>query len=128
MMARKSIDIAAYNHGETPIPSASRIGNYVMTGAISGYDIDVKAHVDGIEAQAALMFKHLLAILQAAGAEPKDVLRMTFYVKTPDARAAINAEWVKVFPDAASRPARHIINYETPKGSWMQCDALAVIT
>jgi 2-iminobutanoate/2-iminopropanoate deaminase len=127
-MTRQSIDIEAFHHGEAPIPAASRIGNFVMTGAISGYDVKTKSHVEGLEAQAELMFSHLHAILEAAGAAPKDVLRMTFYVKTPEARAAINAQWVKSFPDPASRPARHTINYETPKGAYMQCDALAVIS
>jgi hypothetical protein len=52
---------------------------------------------------------------------------MTFYVKTPAVRDAINKEWVAMFPDPNSRPARHTINYETPAGSFLQCDAVAVI-
>ncbi|BBE33273.1 RidA family protein [Sphingosinicella microcystinivorans] len=126
-MRRKSIDIDGYRHIGAPIPVASRIDNIVYTGAISGFDLDKGEHVEGLEAQAELMFTHLKAVLEAAGATPEDVVRMTFYVKTPEARKAINAEWVKLFPDEASRPARHILNYETPRASQMQCDAVAVL-
>ena len=126
-MRRKSIDVEAFNHGEIPIPAACRVDNIVYTGAISGYDVRTKTHAEGLQAQCALMFSHLAAVLAAAGAGPEHVVRMTFYVKTPDARPVINGEWVKLFPDPASRPARHTINYETPKGSLMQCDAVAVL-
>lgn len=126
-MRRRSINTDTFNHGELPIPAASRVDNVVYTGAISGYDITARAHAEGLEAQCALMFSHLKAILAAAGASPEDVVRMTFYAKTPEVRAAINVEWVKLFPDPASRPARHVIGHETPKGSFVQCDAVAVI-
>lgn len=127
-MSRKSINVATFHHGDAPIPAASRVGNIVYTGAISGYDVQTRQHVDGLEAQARLMFMHLRDVLLAACARPEDVVRMTFFVKSPEARAAINAEWVALFPDPDSRPARHILNYEPPKGALMQCDAVAVIT
>jgi enamine deaminase RidA (YjgF/YER057c/UK114 family) len=126
-MRRTSIEIEDFHHGEAPIPVACRVDNIVYTGAISGYDAKSRRHVEGLEAQAALIFRHLREVLAKAGASPEDVVRMTFYVKTPEARPVINREWVTMFPDAASRPARHIINYETPKDSLLQCDAVAVI-
>jgi enamine deaminase RidA (YjgF/YER057c/UK114 family) len=126
-VARQNIDIDAFHHGAIPIPAACRVDNIVVTGAISGYDVQTGRHAEGMQAQCALMFSHLAAVLAAAGAGPEHVVRMTFYVKSPEARPFINDEWVKLFPDPASRPARHTINYETPKGSLMQCDAMAVL-
>lgn len=127
MTRRYSIEIDDYDHGDAPIPTASRIDNIVMTGAISGYDAATKAYAEGLEGQVALMLRHLNNVLLAAGATPENVVRMTFYVKTPDARPIINRHWVALFPDPASRPARHILNYDTPRSSLVQCDAVAVL-
>jgi 2-iminobutanoate/2-iminopropanoate deaminase len=127
MTRRQSIYIDDFDHGAAPIPVASRVDNVLYTGAISGYDRLLKSHVEGLEAQAALTFRHLRKVLTAGGAGPEDVVRMTFYVKVPAAREAINAEWVQMFPDPQSRPARHIVNYETPGNSLLQCDAVAVL-
>lgn len=127
MTRRQSIEIDGFAHKGQPIPVASRVDNIVYTGAISGYDMATGEHADGLEAQAELMFQHLTAILAAAGATPDDVVRMTFYVRTRDARAAINDQWLRLFPDPSSRPARHTLHYETPGTALMQCDAMAVL-
>ncbi len=126
-MRRVSIEIDGFNHGEAPIPVACRVGSTLHTSVISGYDAARRAYADGLQPQAALMFRHLREVLTAGGATAEDVVRMTFYVSTPDARPAINAEWVAMFPDPKSRPARHILNYATPKGCLMQCEAIAVL-
>ena len=65
--------------------------------------------------------------LEAGGARTADILKLTIWVATPDARAAINGPWVEMFPDAPARPARHILNYDLPGGMLMQCEALAVL-
>ena len=126
-MRRRSIEIDNFNHGEAPIPIACRIDNVVHTSAISGYDRARGAYAEGAKAQTELMFRHLQDALRAAGASGDDVVRMTFYVSAPELRPVINREWVAMFPDAASRPARHILNYATPKGCLVQCEAIAVI-
>ena len=128
-MARKSIVVPGFQHGQQPIPAASRVGNIVMTGGIHGLDPDTGQMAETAEDQARLTFVHLGRILAAAGASFEDVVRMTFYVKSPEARAAINPEWLKAFPDPASRPARHTLTYEhLPAKAVLQCDCFAVIT
>jgi hypothetical protein len=53
---------------------------------------------------------------------------MTIYVKRAEAKAALNEEWEKAFPDPASRPARHTLTYEgLPANMMIQCDATAFI-
>jgi 2-iminobutanoate/2-iminopropanoate deaminase len=127
MSERRSIYIDGFDHGVAPVPAASRIGNMLWTSVISGYDKAASRHVEGAEAQAALMFKHLRAVIHAGGAKPSDIIRMTFFVRSNDVRPAINTEWVAMFPDPASRPARQIQTYETPKDALMQCDAVAIL-
>ena len=125
-MVRRSIEIEGFSHGAQPIPAASRVGPLMMTGGVYGLDPATGKIPDDVCEQAALMFRNLGRILQAAGGGFDDVARMTVYVKVPEARAAVNAEWVKAFPDPASRPARHTLqNDGLPANMLVQCDATA---
>lgn len=127
MSDRRSITVEGLGHGANPIPAASRIGPFVATGGVRGVDPATGKMPDDIEGQVSRMFANLQAILEAGGASLDDVLKMTFWLATPDARASINAEWVRAFPDPDRRPARHLLNYALGHGMLVQCDALAVL-
>jgi 2-iminobutanoate/2-iminopropanoate deaminase len=43
-------------------------------------------------------------------------------------RAALNGEWVKMFPDEASRPARHTLALVTDGDALVTCDFVAVFS
>jgi 2-iminobutanoate/2-iminopropanoate deaminase len=50
-------------------------------------------------------------------------------VKDPASqRAALNAEWVKMFPDAAARPARHTLTLPPDSRALVQADFTAVLS
>jgi 2-iminobutanoate/2-iminopropanoate deaminase len=126
--ARKSIFVEGFSHGAQPIPAASRVGNLVMTGGVYGLDRATGQLAGSVQDQARHMFENLERILQASGTSLDRVVKMTFYIKVPDARAAINDQWLKAFPDPASRPARHVLQYEhLAPTMWVQCDAIAVL-
>ena len=123
-MARRSVEVEGFSHGAQPIPAASRVGPLVMTGGVYGLDPATGKIPDDVAEQARLMFMNLERILAAAGGTLGDIARMTVYVKAPDARPAVNAEWLKAFPDPASRPARHTLqNDGLPANMLVQCDA-----
>jgi enamine deaminase RidA (YjgF/YER057c/UK114 family) len=125
-MTRRSIEVEGFNHGAQPIPAACRVGPLIMTGGVYGLDPETGAIPDDVGEQARLMFANLARILDAGGAGLADVAKMTVYVKVPEARAAVNAEWLTAFPDAASRPARHTQqNDNLPANMLVQCDATA---
>ena len=42
-------------------------------------------------------------------------------------RKVVNDEWVKMFPDPASRPARQIMEVPMEQDVLIQCDFMAVI-
>jgi 2-iminobutanoate/2-iminopropanoate deaminase len=74
------------------------------------------------------MFANLRTILAAAGATPEDVIRVTVWIARPEIRAEVNKEWVVMFPDPDSRPARHTMFYDHFAGAMLvQCEAWAVI-
>lgn len=128
MSKRKSINVEGFGHGQTPIPAASRVGNIVMTGGINGTDKATGKIPEDLAAQAAHVFANAKRIIEAAGAKTDDIVKMTFWIKQPAAREAINKEWVAMFPDADSRPARHTLqNDHMAAAVQIQCDAFAVI-
>lgn len=127
MTRRRSIDVDGLTHNGLPIPVASRVGPMLATGGIRGVDRASGTMPVNLVEQTALMFANVRAIVEAGGARVDQIVKMTVWIATPDARASINAEWVKLFPDPASRPARHILSCDLPGGMLVQCDALAFI-
>ena len=64
--------------------------------------------------QARFAFQNLRTLLEQGGAALGDVGRVTVYIKDNSVREALNAEWLKCFPDPHDRPARHTLIYALP--------------
>ncbi len=124
---RRSIVVRGLEHGANPIPAASRVGPFVATGGVRGVDPATGEMPADLGEQVSRMFENLETILAEAGAQFDDVLKVTVWVATPEARPLINAAWVERFPNPASRPARHLMNYALGHGMLVQCDALAIV-
>ncbi len=124
---RKSIEVAGFKHGN-PIPAASRIGNIVMTGVISAKDARTGKLTDTLKAQCAAMFGNVRDIIEAAGGKPEHIIKMTVWLRNLSDRKALNEEWLKMFPDAASRPARHALLHHGEGDSLILCDFTAVVS
>ncbi len=124
---RRSISIGGFRH-DNPIPAAARIGPFVCSGAITGRDPDTGEMPGTLEEQCLNTFGHLRAIVEAAGATMDDILKVTVLLQDYRDREALNREWLRAFPDPASRPARQAISAQLDGGSLIQCDFLAVIT
>jgi enamine deaminase RidA (YjgF/YER057c/UK114 family) len=127
MSKRRSIEIPGLRH-ENPIPLASQIGPFLATSGVFGKDPATGAIPPDIESQCALMFANLRLILAAAGGSPEDIIKMTFWVKDKALRPHVNKEWLAMFPDEHSRPARHsLLNADLPGAALVQCEFLAII-
>jgi 2-iminobutanoate/2-iminopropanoate deaminase len=124
---RKSIEVAGFKHGN-PIPAASRIGNIVMTGVISAKDAKSGRLPDTLDAQCAAMFRNVRDIIEAAGGKPEHIIKMTVWLRNLSDRKALNVEWLKMFPDVASRPARHALLHQGEGDSLIVCDFTAVVS
>jgi len=123
---RKSIYVAGFSH-KNPIPNACRIGNLLVSGVISGVDPATGEVPEAIEAQCANMFAHMKSTIEAAGGTIDDIIKMTVYLKDRSQRQPVNVEWLKMFPDEKSRPARHAQQANLEGKSLVQCDFMAVI-
>jgi len=125
---RISINVEGADH-KSPIPAAARIGQFMMTGHVYGRDPKTNEIVAGGANQVPLIFQNLRAILAAGGATPENVLKLEFNVKDLALRAAINKEWVVMFPDEHSRPARHVERSDNILApAEVSCEAFVVIT
>jgi enamine deaminase RidA (YjgF/YER057c/UK114 family) len=66
-------------------------GRIVVTGGLVGWDADER-FADGFVAQARQLFENVRAVLAVAGAEPRHLVRLTWYVVDVDEyRAALPA-------------------------------------
>jgi enamine deaminase RidA (YjgF/YER057c/UK114 family) len=123
---RRSVNVESFGH-VNPIPAASRVGSLLMSSVISGRDRASGRMPATIEGQCAEMFRVVREIVEAAGGTPADIIKMTVWLRDPGNRDALNAEWVKLFPDPVSRPARHTMPLAGGGDSLVQCDITAVI-
>ena len=99
MAKRQSVNGSRARH-ENPIPNASRIGNIVMSSVIGGSNPGTREMPPTLEQQVANVFGYIRHDIEAAGGTVDDIIKITFWVKDPaKQRAALNDEWVKMFPD-----------------------------
>ena len=108
MGKRTSIYVEGFGH-KNPIPPAAKIGNLMFSGSIQGTDPGTRKLGASLEEQCALMFANVRRIVEGGGGSIDDIIKMTVWMvdRSQPQRDALNAEWVKMFPDPASRPARH---------------------
>ncbi|MEU2200202.1 RidA family protein [Isoptericola sp. NPDC019482] len=123
---RTTVDVPGFAHAN-PVPVASRIGPFLATGVLTGRDPDTREMPDGLDAQCANVFRHVCAVLAAAGGGPGDILKLTVHLVDPGDREALNREWTALFPDPADRPARQVVAATLGGGALVHVDLLAVL-
>ena len=80
----------------------------------------------GVRAEAALAVRNLVAVLDAAGCRPSDVVKTTIYLIDMADFAVVNEEYGSVF-GAAPAPARATVAVAgLPRGARVEIDAMAV--
>jgi 2-iminobutanoate/2-iminopropanoate deaminase len=127
MEKRRSIEVPGAKH-VNPIPSASRRGPFVVTGAISGADPQTGQVPADLDAQCRLMFDNVRRVIETAGGTPDDIVKMNVWITDRSLRPILNKHWVEMFPEPHSRPARHTLtstDFVAPMQ--IQCDLLAVL-
>lgn len=126
MIKRKAIYLESYGHSQ-PIPVACRLGKTLVSGIIHGLDPSAGKGGGSLEAQAALMFERVKAVLAAGGASTDDVIKLNIVMTNRSLRQAINDHWVAMFPDAATRPVRQTVEAPLDNGKLLQCDFVAIL-
>ena len=126
MSRRKSIYARGFTH-VNPVPVACRIGNLLFSGVITGKDSATGKLGATLKEQSAHMFEHMREIVEAGGGTVEDIAKVTVWLRDPSDRKILNQEWVKMFPEEASRPARHTQASNAGDETLIRCDFIAVI-
>lgn len=126
MSRRRSIDLPQFGH-TNPIPAASMIGSLLVSGALTGRDPTTREMPATIDEQCANVFAHVRALMSAAGGTTDDIIKMTFRLAEYRDREALNREWLVLFPDARSRPARQVVSAELDDCALVHCDLMAML-
>jgi len=127
MGRRQSVNGSRARH-ENPIPNACRIGNIVVSSVIGGSNPGTRELPATLREQIANVFGAIRHDIEAAGGTVDDIIKITFWVKDPATqRAALNEEWMKMFPDPGSRPARHTQPLPADSRALVQADFIAVL-
>lgn len=124
---RRSIEVPGLEHVH-PIPNGCRLGPFLMSGGIYGKDPSTGQLAPDIAGQCRLMFANIQRVLEAGGASPEDVIKMTVWIKDKNDREYLNKEWLAMFPDPHSRPTRHTFkDVDQPYGALVSCEVMAIV-
>jgi len=125
-MERISLNIEGFGH-KNPIPAACRIGSIIFSGSIQGTCPQTGQYGTDLPEQCAHMFEHVDRIVRSAGGTPGNIIKMTVWMSDRSQRQALNGPWLKMFPDPASRPARHTMNAQLDGEKLVECSFVAVL-
>lgn len=126
MNGRRSVDVPGYTHAN-PVPAASRIGSLLVSGALTGRDAETGEMPRSLDTQCINAFSHLRALMDAAGGSTDDIIKVTVLLAEYRDRGALNREWLAMFPDAASRPARQVLQASLDGDAVIHLDVMAVL-
>lgn len=127
MARRKSIEVEGLNHGGTPIPQGAKVDRFVFSSAIAGIDPETGKIPEDPAKQVEMVFQNVRRFMEVAGGSPDDIGRMNVYVQDDQLRELVNQEWIKMFPDPESRPARHSTVMNLRMGALVQVEITAVL-
>ncbi|MEJ5374966.1 MAG: Rid family detoxifying hydrolase [bacterium] len=108
-----------------PYEQAIVAGSLLFTSGQIGIDPHTGALVQGgVEAQAERVFKSLLAILEAAGSSPQDVLKVNLYLTDLKDFSSVNKIYERFF--GSNPPARTTVQVSgLPMGAALEADLIA---
>ena len=127
MSQRRSFEVPGLHH-DNPIPMGTIIGNLMMTSGVFGMDPATHTIPDDIGEQCRLMFANIRRVMEAAGGSTGEIIKLVVWAKDKSFKESMNREWLAMFPDEHSRPARHTMMYGGFSGNALiQCEIVAVL-
>ena len=124
MARRRSIYVEGFGH-KNPIPAAAVIGDLLMSGIVLGLDPATGKVAPTLDEQCTLIFRHIRSIVEAAGGTTDDIVKITVWMRDRSQREPLNREWLKMFPDPETRPARQAMKADLEGDTLIQCDFIA---
>ena len=127
MPKRRNVEVPGLEH-TNPIPLATMIGPFLVSGGIPGRDSATGKTGADFDTQVVLMFDNIRKVMQAAGGTTDDILKLSVWMNSGESKKTLNEQWTAMFPDEGSRPARHTFVYDDlPLDYEVQCEIQAII-
>jgi len=123
-MPREAVWLPTFAHAN-PIPTASRVGPLLASGALTGRDPRTGEMPAGLDAQIDNVFAHITALMDAAGSSTDAIVKLTFHLVDYRDRAALNRAWTTMFPEPSAMPARQVFSATLDGGALVHADLLA---
>jgi len=123
-MRQQTVNVKGLEH-PAAVPVACRIGPILATSAVLGKDPASGELPEGAEDQARNAFINLRRVLEAAGMDLGDVVKLTIFVLDNKYRDIVYKYWNETYPNPERRPARHTLLQPVGIGL-LQLEALAV--
>jgi enamine deaminase RidA (YjgF/YER057c/UK114 family) len=114
---RQTIQVPGRGRVHSPVPEGIKVGEFIFSSLMGPTGPDREQERNAAE-DAELLFQRIQDLVVAGGGTPENIVEMAVYVFDDDDREAINGEWLKMFPDANDRPARHILNVSPHGTHW----------
>lgn len=127
MSERQSIDIPGVAHGKAPIPMGAKIGNLICSSGIMGKDAATGKLPEDPHQEIGCLYRNIRSFMEQAGGTTDHIIKMSVFLKDNAYKEAFNEEWLRMFPDPHSRPARHIMVIDLPGGMRAQVELTAVL-
>jgi len=116
-LRRQTIHVPGRGRVHSPVPEGIRVGDFIFSSLLGPVGPNREEGADAAE-DAGLLFERIRGLVVAGGGTPDDIVNMAVYVFDDKDREAINQAWLKMFPDANDRPARHIVNVSPHGTHW----------
>jgi len=124
MSAKKIIKTSAAPAALGPYSQAVFFENLIFISGQLGIDLKTEKLPQSIESQTKNALFHLKNILKTAGATPKNILKVTIFLKNIDDFAVMNAIYEKFF--SGDFPARECVEVSRlPKNAKIEISAIA---
>lgn len=125
MHQRRSIYLDSFAH-KNPIPAASRIGPFLFSGALTGRDPSTGEMPELLGEQCTNVFSLIRGLMEAEGGSTDHIGKITFHLADYRDRAALNQQWLSMFPDPATMPARQVLSASLDGGALIHANLVAV--
>ena len=107
-------------------PAATKLGDYLFSGACTGQDPATGQLAQGADQQAAQAFMNVKAVVESSGFSTDDILRVWVWLKDWSAQDAVKKPWMELFPNPDSRPAATFVAAaDLPPGQLLQVEIVA---
>ena len=126
MTIRQVLHVKGSQH-KKPIPTAVKIGNMVYTSAIIGSDPDTGEIPADVQDEVKNIFHYMEEIMELAGGTTENIAHMSVLVRDRKYKENVNVEWLKMFPNADNRPARHTTVQDLREDLRVQIEMTAVL-